>query len=49
MIGVTLLTNFAGASNPVWALVPDQWRDSIGADAVDRVDNDPSIFRRGSI
>jgi hypothetical protein len=31
MIGVTLLTNFARASNPVWALVPDEWRDSMVA------------------
>jgi hypothetical protein len=31
MIGVTLLTNFAGASNPVWALVPVEWRDSMVA------------------
>jgi hypothetical protein len=28
MIGVTLLTNFAEASNPVWAFLPKEWRDS---------------------
>jgi hypothetical protein len=46
MIGVTLLANFAGASNPVWAFLPNQWRDFRGgADAVDRLDNDPSNFQ----
>ena len=48
MIGVTLLTNFAEASNPVWAFLPNrmaQFRG--GADAIDRVDNDPSNFQAG--
>jgi hypothetical protein len=44
MIGVTLLTNFGEASNPVWAFPPGICG---GVEIAERVNNDPSNFQPG--
>ena len=47
MIGVTLLTNFAEASNPIRAFPRAKARKFCGgAEIADRLDNDPSILMR---
>jgi hypothetical protein len=45
MIGVTLLANFADASNPIRAFPAPTARKFCGSvEIADRLDNDPSIF-----